>query len=176
MMLSTFFRGLRTHAAMQTEIIALRHQIVVFQDLKEAAESPKKWKWHPGSMLEASLCFLLHFCSIKKWCKGRFWKLSSIVWNLRWTPTFGQKNWSAKVDSLPVLLVLVSSFCFFRCKDPLSWADAQHTRLQLVKRSRAMLESTPSRNSQLETHPTMSRGVGLGVGASIVRIDFLCLL
>ena len=36
-----------------------------------------------------------------------------------------------------------------------------------------MLESNPSRNSRLETHPKMSRGVELWVGASIVRIDFL---
>ena len=36
-----------------------------------------------------------------------------------------------------------------------------------------MLESNPSRNSQLETHPNDEQGAGVLVGASFVRIDFL---
>ena len=39
-----------------------------------------------------------------------------------------------------------------------------------------MLESNPSRNSQLETQPNDEQGAGLLVGASIVWIDFPCLL
>jgi hypothetical protein len=35
-----------------------------------------------------------------------------------------------------------------------------------------MLESIPPRNSQLETHRNGELGVGLGVGARIIRIDF----
>jgi hypothetical protein len=35
-----------------------------------------------------------------------------------------------------------------------------------------MLESNPSRNSQLETHPNDEQGVGGLVGALIIRIDF----
>ena len=49
----------------------------------------------------------------------------------------------------------------------------KQTRLRLVKRRRAMLESNPSRNSQLETHPNDELGASARqVGASIVWIDF----
>jgi len=57
---------------------------------------------------------------------------------------------------------------FSSSSDPFCWvlkkigpdgADPQaYTRFRLVKRRRALLESIPSRNSQLETHPNGEQG------------------
>ena len=42
--------------------------------------------------------------------------------SVRWTPLFGQKNGSIKVEPLPAILVRFSPK-FLVLEDPLSWAD-----------------------------------------------------
>jgi hypothetical protein len=41
---------------------------------------------------------------------------------MRWTPLFGQKNGSIKVEPLPAIVVRFSPM-FLVLEDPLSWAD-----------------------------------------------------
>jgi hypothetical protein len=68
---------------------------------------------------------------------------------------------------------LVSFFRFeFGCCQRIPWLGPALNIVDsgLVKRRRALLESTSSRNSQLETHP---KDVGRVGGPPIVRTDFL---
>ena len=59
-------------------------------------------------------------------------------------------------------------------KQSTSVNDHLHTVAWLVKRRRALLESTPLRNSQLETHPDDGSGaLTYEVGVLIGWIDFL---